>query len=267
MAIEGLKILESDFAIDIQNEIFDLYDKNKSEEEIAKFVNSEKSKIDNSLDYEIFITSSCLTLWEIGQLQNENISDLKNIIEKGADSFWLNNFDKKTLDKRNNELQKLLEKLSIPKTKIRTQKKYSKIENKLYTKGNVLSVNFGSTFGCLIFENFYQNGEDAYYCFVPTNYRQNAEPTIDDLLLAEIPITKSKEGKIGIRKLEIYFDTIETLNKNFIKIGTLHIDSQQENLGFGRQVRVENIESLKDEIDNILEGNKTEIYTSYTTLK
>ena len=264
MAIDGLKILESDFAIDIQNEIYDLYDKNKSEKEIAEFVKTEKTKIDNSLDYEIFISSSCLTLWEIGQIQDENISYLKNIIQKGADNFWVDNFDKKNLDKRNAELQKLLEKVSIPKIKIRKRKKYNKIENKIFCKGDVLSINFGNTFGCLIFENFYQNKEDAYYCFVPTNYRQNAEPNIDELLLSEIPISKTKDGKIGIRKLEVYYDTIETLNNNFIKIGMLHIDKEQENLGFGRQVRLENIDELKKEIDNILEGNKTEIYNSYT---
>lgn len=264
MAIDGLKILESDFAIDIQNEIFDLYDQNKSEKEIAEFIKTEKLKIENSLDYEIFITSSCLTLWEIGQLQSENISDLKDLIAKGADKFWLDNFDKQTLDKRNTEIQKLLEKISIIKTKKRTKRKYSIIENKIFVKGDVLSVNFGNTFGCLIFEHFYQNKEDAYYCFVPTNYRQNTEPKIDDLLIAEIPITKTKDGKIGIRKLEIYYDTIETLKKYFLKIGTLHIDSEQECLGFGRQVSIESIDNLKQEIDDILEGYKTEIYNSYT---
>jgi hypothetical protein len=34
MAIDGIKILESDFGIDIHNEILDLYDTQKSEQEI-----------------------------------------------------------------------------------------------------------------------------------------------------------------------------------------------------------------------------------------
>lgn len=265
MAIDGLKILESDFAIDIQNEIFDLYDKNKSEKEITTFLNSEKLKLNNSLDYEIFISSSCLTLWEIGQLNDIWLSELKNLVDTGADKFWLENFDKKNLEKRNKELQKLLEKISKPKTKIRTPKKFNKIENNLFKKGDVLLVNFGSTFGCMIFENFCQNKEDAYYCFVPTTYRQNTIPAIDELLISEIPVTKTKDGKIGIRKLEIYFDTIELLNNSFQKIGTLKIDKEQEELGFGRQVSVENIEKLRNYIDDILLGNKTEIYNSYST--
>jgi hypothetical protein len=263
MAIDGVKILESDFAIDIQNEIFDLYDKNKSDGEIMEFLNSLKLKIDNSLDFEIFISSSCLTLWEIGLLKDENLTELKRIIDKGADSFWLENFDKKNLENRNKELQKLLEKLSNPKSKIRARKKFHKLENTLFAKGDVLSVNFGNEYGCLIFENFYQYREDAYYCFVPTTYRQNTEPNIDELLIAEIPITKTKDGKIGIRKLEIYYDTIELLNRNFKKTGTLNIDKEQEQLGFGRQVSIENIEKLKASIDDILLGNKTEVYNSY----
>ncbi len=264
MAIDGTKILESDFAIDIQNQIFDLYDKKKSEIEIEKFIISEKQKINNSIDYEIFITTCCLSLWKIGLLKSENINELKKIIEKGADNFWLENFDNQILEKRNNELKSLLNKISKTNLKIRKRKKYNKIDNKLFIKGDVISVNFGDTFGCLIFEKFYQHKEDAYYSFVPTNYRQNYEPTIDELLISEIPITKTKNGKIGVRKLDIYFDTIKYLNNNSKKIGTLKIDKEQENLGFGRQVRIENIDDLRNEIDDILLGNKTEIYNSYT---
>jgi hypothetical protein len=264
MAIDGLKILESDFGIDIQNEILDLYDTQKSEQEIKLHLKSEWQKLTEPLDIEIFITSGCLTLWEIGMLDDDFLMQLKTLVEKGADKFWLVNFDSITLENRNSVLRQLLIKVKEPNTKIRKRKAYKGLLNNLFTKGEVLVILIDSLYHCIIFEDFYQHKSEAYYSFVATTYNKSDISTIDELLVEEIPVIKTKSGELGVRKLDIYYKDIEKFKSDFVKIGIIKLNQHAESLGFARQVSIDNISGLKDQIEDILLGNKAELYEFYS---
>ena len=70
MAIDGTNILESDLGIDVQNEILDRYDSGQSADEIKSYLKNGLQNISSSLDLEIYISTACLTLWEIGLLDD-----------------------------------------------------------------------------------------------------------------------------------------------------------------------------------------------------
>ena len=80
MAIDGTDILESDLGIDVQNEILDRYDSGQSADEIKSYLKM-ITNISSSLDLEIYISTACLTLWEIGLLDDYFVKLLKAIVE------------------------------------------------------------------------------------------------------------------------------------------------------------------------------------------
>lgn len=107
MAIDGTNILESDLGIDVQNEILDRYDSGQSADEIKSYLKNGLQNISSSLDLEIYISTACLTLWEIGLLDDYFVKQLKAIVENGADRTWAE-IDKTAISQRNIALQKLL---------------------------------------------------------------------------------------------------------------------------------------------------------------
>ena len=88
MAIDGINILESDLSIDVQNEILDRYDLGQSADEIKSYLKNELQNLSSSLDFEIYISTACLTLWKIGLLDDYFIKQLEIIVENGADKTW-----------------------------------------------------------------------------------------------------------------------------------------------------------------------------------
>ena len=264
MAIDGIGILESDLSIDVQNEILDRYDSGQSADEIKSYLKSELQNLSSSLDFEIYISTACLTLWKIGLLDDYFIKQLETIVENGADRSWAE-IDKTAILQRNIALQKLLKKISTPILKVRKPRKYKTLVNGLFTKGEVIAFQFNGKYRCLIFEDFYQYREDAYYAFVPTTYNDYLKPTINTILIEEVPVTKTNAmGSFGVRKLSLYYTDIEKLKDNFISIGHLSIDLEIEQLGFNRQIiSVNGLGELEHQINDILEGNKTELYACY----
>ena len=264
MAIDGTNILESDLGIDVQNEILDRYDSGQSADEIKSYLKNGLQNISSSLDLEIYISTACLTLWEIGLLDDYFVKQLKAIVENGADRTWAE-IDKTAISQRNIALQKLLKKVSAPILKVRKPKKHKILVNSLFTKGEVIAFQIDNKYRCFIFEDFYQYRKDAYYAFVPTTYNDYLKPTIDTILIEEVPVTKTNVmGSFGVRKLSLYYTDIEKLKDNFISIGHLSIDLEIEQLGFNRQITsVNSLGELEYQINDILEGNKIELYACY----
>mgnify|MGYP000032477800 FL=1 len=264
MAIEGTNILESDLSIDVQNEILDRYDIGQSADEIKSYLKNELQNLSSSLDFEIYISTACLTLWEIGLLDDYFVKQLETIVENGADRTWAE-IDKTAISQRNITLQKLLQKVSTPILKVRKPRKYKILVNSLFTKGEVIAFQIDDKYRCFIFEDFYQYREDAYYAFVPTTYKDYLKPTIDTILTEEVPVTKTNAmGSFGVRKLSLYHTDIEKLKDNFISIGHLNLDLEVEQLGFNRQITsVNGLGELEHQINDILEGNKIELYACY----
>lgn len=264
MAIDGTDILESDLSIDVQNEILDRYDSGQPADEIKSYLKNELDNLSSSLDLEIYISTTCLTLWKIGLLDDYFVNRLKTIVDNGADMAWAE-IDKTAISKRNIALQKLLKKVSVPILKVRKPKKYKTLINKLFTKGEVIAFQIDNKYRCFIFEDFYQYRKDAYYAFVPTTYNDYLKPTIDTILIEEVPVTKTNAmGSFGVRKLSLYYTDVEKLKDNFISIGHLSLDLEIEQLGFNRQITsVNGLSELEHQINDILEGNKIELYACY----
>lgn len=264
MAIDGTDILESDLSIDVQNEILDRYDSGQPADEIRSYLKNELDNLSSSLDLEIYISTTCLTLWKIGLLDDYFVNRLKTIVDNGADMAWAE-IDKIAISKRNIALQKLLKKVSVPILKVRKPKKYKTLINRLFTKGEVIAFQIDNKYRCFIFEDFYQYRKDAYYAFVPTTYNDYLKPSIDTILIEEVPVTKTNAmGSFGVRKLSLYYTDVEKLKDNFILIGHLSLDLEIEQLGFNRQITsVNGLSELEHQINDILEGNKIELYACY----
>ena len=264
MAIDGTDILESDLSIDVQNEILDRYDSGQPADEIRSYLKNELDNLSSSLDLEIYISTTCLTLWKIGLLDDYFVNRLKTIVDNGAD-MALAEINKIAISKRNIALQKLLKKVSVPILKVRKPKKYKTLINRLFTKGEVIAFQIDNKYRCFIFEDFYQYRKDAYYAFVPTTYNDYLKPSIDTILIEEVPVTKTNAmGSFGVRKLSLYYTDVEKLKDNFISIGHLSLDLEIEQLGFNRQITsVNGLSELEHQINDILEGNKIELYACY----
>lgn len=264
MAFDGVKILESDYAIDIQNEIFDLYNDGKSENEIQSYLHQELKSLERSIDIEVFVSASALSLWKIGINDEIIANELKSIVSKGADVFWQENFDEKTVVNRGRELQKLVDKIAKPTQRKRKQQQVKKQLTFPFEQGDVLCVKFDGEYGCMVYEGIEQFKTEAYIVFIPINYHQNAKPSIDDLLVEEVPMTKSNQSEMGVRTLGIYYPDIEKLKPDFEKIGMLKINDCFIKNGFKRRKSLNTINELNNEIKDILKGEKTDVYNVYS---
>lgn len=260
--IDGVGIIDSDFAHDIYNLVMEMYHSGESIENIRNSVNELPSTC-CEVDYEIFTTAYALAMWEIGELTNEQLQSIKEIVEKGASSQW-SNIHPNAQKVRQRVLNKFLQKIEQPNLKIKKRKKYKKIKF-LFSKGEILAIKINNRYRCVIFDTLYQYKNDAYYSFVVTTYNSDIQPTAENILAEEIPVTKkTNTGQYGIRTLNIYFKFVEQHKTNFLKSGIITMDPQAINLGFSRYVSgFDDLQDMEKEMDNILLGEKAELYVCY----
>lgn len=259
MAIDGVGIIDSDYAHDIYNLIMEMYHNEESIEHIRDEINK-FTYADSEMEYEIFTTVCALAMWEIGELTDEELQDVKDLVMKGASRLW-NDVYPDTQKARQRNLNKLIKKIEQPNMRIKKRKKYKKLANTLFSKGDVLAINIENQYRCLIFEKFYQYRNDAYYSFVVTTYNSSIQPTIDTILLEEIPVTKrTTTGHCGVRTLDIYYKFIEEYKSNFVKCSTICIDPQAESLGFASQISgLNDLQDMEKAMNDILLGEKVEL--------
>ena len=118
MAIDGVKIIDSDDGHDIYNLIVERYRDGTSIDTIVSEILAEEQNFCTDEFYtEIYWTAVAYSLWKIGHLP-ENIKEKAlDIIAKGAHEFWLD-IDSKALKQR----QKVLDRLAVQATKVKIQK-------------------------------------------------------------------------------------------------------------------------------------------------
>lgn len=259
MAIDGVGLTDSDFAHDIYNLIMEMYHSKESVEQI-KHKMDEFSSTCCEIDSEIFTTVYALAMWEIGELTNEQLQDVKDIVSNGASSLWAD-IDPNAQKARQRVLNQFLQKIEQPNLKIKKRRKYKNLTC-LFSKGEIFMIKINNRYRCVIFQKFYQYRNDAYYSFVVTTYDSQAEPTLENILLEEIPVTKkTNAGEYGIRTLDVYYQFIEEHQSEFLKFGIIHIEPQAENLGFARQVSgFANLQDLEQKMNDILLGEKAELF-------
>ena len=149
MAIDGVKIIDSDDAYDIYNAIVERYkDGENVDNIIADILDEESNYCTDNFYAEIYWTALAYSLWKIGNLPEDIKTKALELIENGADDFWLE-IDSKSKSQRQRVLDKLAIQLQSENPRpIKVPK--SRVKREPYFKqGDVLSVDFEDKYGLL----------------------------------------------------------------------------------------------------------------------
>ena len=191
MAIDGVKIIDSDDGYDIYNSIVERY---KDGENIDKIIDDilkdETNYCTNTFYTEIYWTAVAYSLWKVGHLPEEIKEKALKIIAKGADKFWLEIDSKaqagrqKVLDKLAVQLQNENPKpIKVPKAKVK-RTPYFKV-------GDVLAVKFENEYGIIFVSDIDQTPRKLEYHLACTRLLQKDKPTMDDFLNSRIACKKN----------------------------------------------------------------------------
>ena len=203
MAIDGPKIIDSDLANDVYGEFMELYDSGKTIDDIKKQIEKNWKKEDLDEDeFEIFITTYALALWEIGGLSKEIRDEVKATIEKGVGvSMWKEENEEEYAEKRKKILEKFILKISEPKKKIRSRIKKKEPKDFIFQPDDiVLHKQDDGTFIALFVASTYQFGSSFGYIFVPIKYKNTKKPEIKDLENSKVFVSKVPSGLSGFKK-------------------------------------------------------------------
>lgn len=162
-----------------------MYDSEASIEIIRKEIPFIKIDYGSDIDfyYEIFVTSYALAFWEIGELTDDVLQEVKRVIEfKEGVRVFTEECDEYEGKKRQIELVKLLKKISVPNLKIRKRKKYRIIKNFYFQPDDVLTFKLSdNNYYAIICAKVTQQRGQCTYDFVATTYIGVKKPTYEDL--------------------------------------------------------------------------------------
>lgn len=184
MAIDGVKIIDSDIAHDIYNEFMDLYDSGMEITGIIDIVGKWRDLLnDDEVEHEFFITSFALALWETGNLTEDILQDVKQCIEKRASiKMWIEENCQKEAISRQKVLDKFLIKISVPKLNPRKRKKFKKISKYIFDINDVLTFKAeDGNYYSVILTMIDQYRGHCYYRFTPTVFCNEAKASIEDV--------------------------------------------------------------------------------------
>ena len=190
MATDGVKIIDGDLAHDTYWGIMDLYDSNVDTASIRNeipFVRTEYG-MEEDFYHEIFVTSYALAFWEIGELTDKILKEVHSVIKVGAGvKVWTEQADAKEGKARQNELDKLLKKISQPNTKVRARKKYRKITKFHFQVDDLLTFKLKDNFyRAIICASIDQYRGECNYMLTPTTYKSKTKPTVEDIFNYDI---------------------------------------------------------------------------------
>ena len=105
MAIDGVKIIDSDDGHDIYNAIVERYKDGVSIDTIiSEILNEEQNFCTDEFYTEIYWTAVAYSLWKIGHLSEDIKEKVLEIIAQGPHEFWLE-IDSKALKQRQKVLR------------------------------------------------------------------------------------------------------------------------------------------------------------------
>ncbi|MEN2487768.1 hypothetical protein AAYQ05_08190 [Flavobacterium sp. B11] len=185
MATDGVKIIDGDLARDTYELIMDLYDSDATIETIKKEIPFiiEDYGDDTDFYHEIFVTSYALAFWEIGELTEEILEEVKRVIEiKAGVKIWTEECDANEGKKRQKELDKLLKKINQPNLKVRKRKKYRIIKNLYFQPNDLLTFQLSdNNYYAVICAKVTQQRGQCSYDLAITTYKGVNKPTVEDL--------------------------------------------------------------------------------------
>src|SRR3712207_156452 len=190
MSIDGVKIIDSDDAYDIYNYVVENY---KDGENVDKIITTilkyERGYCTNDFYTEIYWTSFAYSLWKIGHLSDDIKKKALEIIQKGANEFWLE-IDNKTLNQRQKVLDKLAIQLQSENTKPIKVPKMKKKQTAHFAKGDVLTVKFEDEYGIFFVSEVEERPRKIEYHLACTRLLQKNKPNMDDFLNSQIACRK-----------------------------------------------------------------------------
>jgi len=280
MATDGVKIIDGDTAHDTYWGIMDLYDSQADFKTIEKEFPLIQIDYFDDFDNEIYVTSCALALWEIGQMTQNKLEIVKNVIDKGACVEAWSDEDEKDGKARQKVLDKFWKKISHPNNKIRARKKYRKITNLYFQPDDLLTFKLkDGNYRAVVCIEIDQYRGQCNYILVPTTYNSNKKPTVDEIKREDIlgrrigsgydqQITKEKQPGIeriwhfefeggncnyffGVVKIAVDHKDFIDFKDQFEKVGTLKIIEGIKQTGsFGYEENIEGFERIFADLDN-----------------
>lgn len=175
MAIDGVQIIDSDDGHDIYNYITENYKDGKDVEQIiSSILKDEKNYCTDDFYTEIYWTSFAYSLWKIGHLPDDIKNKALEIIQNGANKFWLE-IDSKALVQRQKALDKLAVQLqSINPKPLKVPKARTK-RTPYFDKGDVLSVKFEEQYGIIFISEIDESPRKLEYHLACTRLLQKKQ--------------------------------------------------------------------------------------------
>jgi len=192
MAIDGIKIVDSDLAHDVYHEFMDMYDANMDLNEIKSKINLWRKANLDEIDFEIFISTYALALWETGFLTNNIIDEVNQTLIHGRSlKMWAELTSEAESLGRQKELKKLIKKISAPKVNPRKRKKYSTITRFLFEDDTIVTFKIpdGSYRAAIMFGVNQYRG-NCNYNFTATAYSHRQLPKEEDIIHGSVFIHK-----------------------------------------------------------------------------
>ena len=186
MAIDGVKIIDSDQAYDIYNEVVGRYRDGDHVANIIKdILDTEKDDCQTDFFTEIYWTAFAYSLWKIGHLTDDIRDKTLEIIKKGPDPFWLE-IDSKALKQRQKVLEKLAVQLQTENPRPLKVPKAKAKRKSYFEEGDILAVKFEDEYGLVFVSMIEQSPRKLEYHLACTRLLQTKKPTIDDFLTSQI---------------------------------------------------------------------------------
>ena len=178
-------ILGNDTSLDIKDEFYERYNRG---EEPNNIKNDLSLDIDDDDRFNVmFALAHCL--WEIGQLDEAFLSDIKKSIESKEDLAIAEELgaDENFLKKRTAYLEKFLEKISVKKEKPKKRVAPPVPVESKYKNGAVMIFQYeDGLYGALIAVEGRFCDKETYYHYLQTDIRTSSKPTIKDVKKARI---------------------------------------------------------------------------------
>ena len=224
MAIDGVKIIDSDTAFDIYNYVTESYkDGLGSDKIIEKILADEKDYCIDDFYSEIYWTALAYSLWKIGHLPGDIKKKALEIIEKGANEFWLE-IDDKALKQRQKCLDKLAIQLESENLKPIKVSKVKAARMPYFKTGDVLAIKFDDEYGVCFVSSVDEGPRRLEYNLACTRLLQKEKPSIDDFLSSKIAC--GKQDTSYCLKTDCWFNhkDLGQLIDRFEKIGRVELE-------------------------------------------
>ena len=193
MAIDGVKIIDSDSGYDIYNNITERYKDGEDIEKIRQdWLNEEANFCIDELYTEIYWTAFAYSLWKIGYRKDEVRAKALQLIEQGATPLW-NEIDSKAQKQRQKALNKLKLQLQEDNPRPLVKPAPKKPKTPYFEVGDVLVVTIDKRYGICFVSAVEVSPRKIEYHLACTRYISEQFPMMTDFLQSELACGKNNQ--------------------------------------------------------------------------